>query len=189
MQKRVDLVELARDRGTMSVRLGGCVRGRPLEGGVVVEDGVVQLAQRRLRFHSQLVTQTDPDGMEHAGSFRLVAAALRRHHQLPGWPLTQRVLGQQRLELRNRLRVAAESKVGLDAILPRGEAEVVQARAFSLCEGLEREVSQGRAAPPPRRSFRVCRERLLTPILPGDLRRRVDRLGAGKLTLAASART
>ena len=63
----------------------------------------------------------------------LAAAAIQREHQLA--PAAARGCGcsrDERLELADDARVAAEREVGVDAVLERGEPRVLEARAISV---------------------------------------------------------
>ena len=169
-KERVDLVELAVAPHERRQLGGEVVLGdRPLERRVLLEDPLVQLAQGRPGFEPQLVGQAGTHGVEDARGFCLAAAAVQRDHQLPGRPLTQRVLGDQVLQLGDGLHVAAEGEVGLDAVLDRGEAEVLQAGGLGLGKRIEHKVGQRRPAPQRERSseeavcaLRVAVERGLT---------------------------
>lgn len=73
-------------------------------------------------FHPQLVYERRPGRVEHAAGIRLTSAAAERDHQLTGEPLAQRMLGEQRLELRHHLGVGAESEVRIDTVLQHRES-------------------------------------------------------------------
>ena len=64
----------------------------------------------------------------------LSARAVEREHQLAAQALAMGVLRDQRLQLADQLGVAAERKVGLDALLERREAQVVEPAALDLGE-------------------------------------------------------
>jgi len=50
------------------------------------------------------------------------------------------MLADEPLELGHELGVAAEGEVGLDPLLERGQAQLVETRDLGLCERLERDV-------------------------------------------------
>ena len=77
------------------------------------------------------------------------------------------MLTNERLELADELRAAAECKVGLDPLLERGEPELLETPDRGLRERLIRELGERRAAPQ--------RERL------AELLGRLRRLDAGRL--------
>jgi len=58
----------------------------------------------------------------------LPAGAVEREHELPAEPLAEWMLADQGLELRNKVRVAPESQVGVDAALERLEAKLGEVR-------------------------------------------------------------
>ena len=103
------------------------------------------------------------------GGERLGAAvaAGEREHQLASQPLTRRVLGDERRELADELGMTAERELGVDSVLERCEAQLLEPRACGLGEALVGEVRERRAAPE--------RERL------AQLRRRVRECGLSRV--------
>ena len=65
----------------------------------------------------------------------LATRAVEREHELAAQALAQRVLGDQRLELADELGVAAERELGVDALLERRHAQLLEARDLRLGEG------------------------------------------------------
>ena len=90
--------------------------------------------------------------MERVG---LAAAAVEREHQLAAQTLAERGLGDERLELRDERVLAAESEVGVGAILERRETELFQPRDLALCEGLVPQVGQRLPAPERKRLAQI----------------------------------
>ena len=82
--------------------------------------------------------------MERVG---LAAAAVEREHQLAAQALAEHVLGDQRLELRHQLVMAAERQVGVDPILERGQPELLQPGDLALRERLAVKIGQRLSAP------------------------------------------
>ncbi len=78
---------------------------------------------------------------------RLAAEPVEREHLLAAQALAQRVLGDQRLELARERRVLAAREVGLDALLERQDAQLLEAPHLALRERLIAELAQDRAAP------------------------------------------
>ena len=70
-----------------------------------------------------------PVDLERVG---LAARAVEREHQLAAQPLAQRVLVDERFELADELRVAAERELGLGALLDEREPQLAS-RAISAC--------------------------------------------------------
>jgi hypothetical protein len=82
-----------------------------------------------------------------AERLRLSAGAIEREHQLAAWPLPQRVLRDEALELADEVGVASEREVGLDPFLERAHAQLVQSRCLSRGERLVGELVQRRPSP------------------------------------------
>ena len=57
------------------------------------------------------------------------------------------MLGRERLDLGDDVRVPAECEVGFDPILDRGELEFLESGGFDHCERVVGELGQRRAAP------------------------------------------
>jgi hypothetical protein len=87
----------------------------------------------------------------------LAAAAVQGEHQLPAQPLAQRMTGDERLELGDELTVAREREVGFDPFLEGGKAELIEPGDLLLCERVEGELGERRAAPEPERLTEQCR--------------------------------
>ena len=83
-------------------------------------------------------------GVERIG---LPAGAIEREEQLAHKALTRRVIGDERLELRDELDVAASLEVAVDAVLDRGESKLLEARNLVLREAVICNVGK-RCAPP-----------------------------------------
>src|SRR5262249_56843039 len=77
----------------------------------------------------------------------LPPGAVEREHQLPAEALTQRVPSHEPLELADELRVAAELEIGVDPLLEREYAQLLEARDLICRERFVREVRKRRAAP------------------------------------------
>ena len=71
--------------------------------------------------------------MERVG---LPAAAVQREHQLSAQAFAERVLGDERLELRHQVVVAAERQVGVDPILERREPQLLEPSDLAVRERL-----------------------------------------------------
>ena len=85
-----------------------------------------------------------PVGLE---GLRLPSVSVERQHQLTAQTLTQRMPADKRLELRNELPVATEFEIGVDALLERHQAELVQPATLVLDEGGGLEIAERLAAP------------------------------------------
>src|SRR5204862_141467 len=62
----------------------------------------------------------------------LAARAVERQHQLAAGPLAERLLGDEPLELADELHVTAESELGVDAVLLRRQAQLLQPQRLEL---------------------------------------------------------
>ena len=144
----------ARRRAPAAARaLGG------LERGVLGEDRRLQPLQLGARLEPQLVDQRRAGaavGVERVG---LAARAVEGEHEVGVQALAVRVLGDQRLQLGDRVAVAAEREVELQPVLERGQPHAVEPRALGLRRGRAarrrpapgRGTGRGRRAAPPRR--------------------------------------
>ena len=93
-----------------------------LEAGVLRQDPLLELAQGATWLDSQLIHEHAPGVSIDAKRVGLTAAAIEREHELGTQPLLQRMLGHQRLELRNHGGVIAKRELGIDAVLDRAQA-------------------------------------------------------------------
>ena len=75
--------------------------------------------------------------------------AVEQHASARLDPLTQRVLPRKRCQLGDQLGVAAELEIGLDALLQRPDAQLLEACDRRLSEGVVGEIRERRAAPQP----------------------------------------
>ena len=172
-QADVLVPEALRDRRDVALAADRRVRGhgqpapprrrgrRAAEGGVVHEDGLLELPQLRTgltpdRFDQGLAGL--PVGRQRV---RLAAAAVESEHQLRGEPLARRMLGHERPQLADELRVPPGGEVRLDALLQRRQPLLLQPRDLRLRERLELEPGQRRSAPEPERRAQMV------PGLPG----------------------
>ena len=106
-----------------------------------------RFAQRRTWIETELVGQEIACPLIGPQTVGLAIASVQGKHQLSPEPLAQPVLADQPLELGGDRFVTALGQIGIDAILGRREAHLLQPRAVCLGELVEREVRQGRPAP------------------------------------------
>ena len=114
---------------------------------ILSEDRPLEAPQRRPRLDPERLHQRLPRRPVGRQRLRLPARAVEREHQLAAQALRQRVLGDQELELADELAGAAESEVGVDAILERGEAKLLEPTDLTLRPWLVGELGEWRAAP------------------------------------------
>ena len=119
---------------------------RELERRVLGQDLLLELPERRARLEPELVERRPrvAVGLER---LRLPARAVEREHELAPEPLAVRMLGDQRLELADQARVAAEREVGLDPLLERRQPELLEPAGLDPRERLLAELGQRRPAP------------------------------------------
>ena len=77
----------------------------------------------------------------------LTAGAIESKHQLTTQPLSERELGDERLELGDEARPLPELEVGVDALLDRLHTELLEPADLCLGEGLERQIREWRSPP------------------------------------------
>ena len=93
-----------RDVGRLrSLRL--VARGCKIEGSVLLEDRLVQLAERASGFDPKLVHEGAARVLVRVEGLGLPTRAIERQYQLGPKPLSQRMLGDGRLELADERRV------------------------------------------------------------------------------------
>ncbi len=102
-------------------------RSRAGEGGVVLEDPAVKRAQLVARFDPELLDERPPHLTVGGERVRLPARAVEREHELGAEVLAEGMLRDQLLELGDQLAGSPEREVGLETILQRSEAKLLQA--------------------------------------------------------------
>ena len=89
----------------------------------------LELLQLRPGVESELVGG-DPRRAVDLERLGLATAAVERKHQLTAQPLAEGVSSDERLQLGDEPRVAAEHELGVDPLLESGHAQLVQPRAL-----------------------------------------------------------
>ncbi len=120
---------------------------REVERGILGEDGELeptQLGPRldRERVHERLTTCAVD--LERLG---LPPGAVEREHQLAPRALPERVRRDERVQLLEDVRVMPEGEVGLDPVLERREAQLLEPIGGLRRERLADEIREGRSAP------------------------------------------
>ncbi len=126
-------------------------RGRGLERGILPEDRALELLQLPARLDPEAADERlarIPVGGQRLG---LPAGAVEREHLLPPEPLAERLCGDEPLELPDQLGVPAQGQIGLDPLLERVQAQLLEPGDLALDELLVAEVGERRAAPQPQR--------------------------------------
>ena len=128
-----------------------CTRGAGaivrVERGVLEQDRLLELLQRLARIEAELVAQRGARVLHDRERVGLAARAVERAHQQPAQALAQRVIADERFQLRHRLGVAADGEVGLEPVLERDQAQPLQPPDLVRREGLVAEVGERLAAP------------------------------------------
>ena len=114
---------------------------------VLAEDRGLELAELGARIDAELLDERLARGAVGGERVGLPSRAVEREHELRARALAQRLGSDERLELRDELGVAAERKIGLDPLLERDRAELLEPRDLGLGERLVEEVGERRAAP------------------------------------------
>jgi hypothetical protein len=101
--------------------------GLDRERRVLTEDRGLQLAQLGARLETQLVDERPASVVVGRQRVRLAAGAVERQHQLTPQPFAERLLCHERLKLGDELAVASQREQRLDAVVDRGEPQLLQA--------------------------------------------------------------
>ena len=115
---------VASDRPAGGGARGGACRGREL--GILAQDRGFELAQLGTGIDAELVEQrlaAVPIGGQGLG---LAPRAVERQHQQSAEALAGGMGGDQTLELRDEVGIAAERQLGLEALLDRYEPALAQ---------------------------------------------------------------
>ena len=135
-----------------------------VERRVVAQDRLLQALQLRRGLEPELLIQPPPPARVDLERVALAPAAIQRQHQQADQPLTRRILGAQLLELGDHKRVLAVGQPRIDALLQRGDAQLLQPRDLCLRERLKPHIGQRRPTPEPQRVIeQPPRRRLIAP--------------------------
>ncbi len=104
-------------------------------------------AQERARLEAELLDEQLPALAIDLERLRLPTGAVEREHQLRPEPLPERMLANERLELRDEVGVSADRELRLGAFLEQCEVELLEARDLLLGERLVAELGERLAAP------------------------------------------
>ena len=161
--------------------------GRGLERGILAENGLVELAQLPARLDAELVDERPSGVLVDVERLGLPTAPVEREHQQRAEPLTQRMLGGERLELRDQVWPATEREVCLDPFLENRQPPFLEAADLLPRETGVGDVGQGRATPQ-----RECVDQLTGPPCrrgARNARRRARRVRPGSRTRAPWSRS
>ena len=134
---------VGRDADDLAASRPGC-RGRH---DPVIEDVPLELLELRRRFEAEVVRQPPARVGVRGERVGLAATAVEREHELRAQRLAQRVVGHERLQLADHVRLAAEREVGVDPRSHAHQAQVIEALGLADGELLVADVLQRRAPP------------------------------------------
>ena len=115
--------------------------------GVLDEDPLLELAEVGPGLEAQLVRERRSCVPVDGERIRLAARTIEREHELTSDALAVRMPADELLELSDELRMAAECEIGVDPVLGRRQAELVETGDLVLCERLAGHVCERRASP------------------------------------------
>ena len=130
---------------------------------VLTEDRGLEVLELRAGFDPELFDERRPGGAIRLQGIGLPFGAVEREHQLPAEPLAERLLCNQRLELRDEVGMAAEEEIGVDALFEGSLAQLLEPADLGLGERLVGEIGERRPAPQAEGFPEDRRRRLLVP--------------------------
>ena len=113
----------------------------------MVEDLPLEALEALARLEPELFRERAAALLVRPQGLGLPAGAVEGEHELPARPLAQRLLRDERLQLRDELVVSPQLEVGLDALLLGREPQLLEAGDLGLREVLVPELGERRAAP------------------------------------------
>ena len=119
--------------------------GRRGEARILLEDALLEVAQRGAGLQPELLVEPPPPLGEDLERLRLPPAAIEGEHELAAQALAQRVLLHQRHQRRQV--GATERELRVDVVLERGEARLLEVAGGVLRPRLVLEVGERAAAP------------------------------------------
>ena len=119
----------------------------------------MQRLQLEARLETERLDEALAGGAEHGERVRLAARTVQREHQLGDLPLAQRVRTHERLEFLDKRSAASELEVGIDPLLERAHAQLLEAFGLDQGERLVDQVGQRQTAPEPKRLLERARRR------------------------------
>ena len=171
-------------------------RGRAIELRVLAQDRALESLQLGPRLEAELVREPPAALAIGLERIRLPSGAVEREHQLPPHALARGVLVDQRFELGHQRRVTAQGQLGIDAVLERGQPEILEPACLGTGERFVGDVGQGLTSPesegllqPLRGAAGVAGGEPLPPVSGQALESiGVDAVGLGDQRVSVSAR-
>ena len=137
-QERRAALELARQLGLIGARV---------ERRILAKDGLLQLTKLRPGADSDGVDQSSARLAIRLHRLRLTSGAIEGEHALGMEALVRRMLGDQRIELRDDLPVPPRGQFGFDRCLDRQEVELLEPADLRRRKRLARDIGERGAAP------------------------------------------
>ena len=125
---------------------------RPVELGILLQDLRLEPPESLSRLEPELVDEESAAALVRVERVGLASRAVQREHELRAQAFSQGVGLDELLEVGDELRVAADGKLGIESILERRQAKLLEPRDLGLGECLVGEILQRRPAPE-RQSF------------------------------------
>ena len=113
----------------------------------MLEDRPLQLLEDGTRLEPELLVEHAPGAAVDLEGLRLSACAVEREHQLASQPLPQRMLRDQRVELSDQGRVAADLEFGVDSRFERRQPQLFETLDLDARDRFESQVGARRPAP------------------------------------------
>ena len=113
----------------------------------MLQDRLLKPLQLLARLEPKLLRQLAAGGSVGVERLGLARRPVERQHQLVAQALPEWMRGDQALELAHELRVATTGQVGVDPLLQRRPAQLLEPGDLVLDEGFVGEVGQRGAAP------------------------------------------
>ncbi len=130
----------------------------PVEPWPLFENRLMQVAQRRTRFDPELRTEEPTHGIECPQRLGLPATAVQRQDAKTTESFTERMEGEQTIELGDGRGMTTACQIGVDPRLDRPDAGIAQPGRFGLQSEAHLDIGEGLATPQIER-IAQCRRR------------------------------
>ena len=144
-------------------------RRRELEARVVPEDRALELLERATRLDPELIHEHLSRVLVHAQRVGLATRAVEGEHELSASALPEWLLGHERLELADEIRVSTQREASLDRFLAGDEVQLLEPGDLGLRERRVGEVGECRPAPESERAASASAASAASP--PARIRR------------------
>src|SRR5829696_7172691 len=122
-------------------------RSLQLQRRVLTQYRSLESSQRRARLEPQFLEEQGTRIAKHVEGFRLPPGAIQRDHEEASEPLPERIPRNGLMKPADKLRVEAESQLGLEPILDRLDPIFLQHDDRALSERFVHEIGECRATP------------------------------------------